>query len=562
MRNSVASKGLRSKIAVLAAASLIPISMVATSAHADVATAPINLSAPAGIPGVAPLPFTAVKAAAFTIPATMKNLTVVANQGPIGTAFTVTGSGLAVNTTMGLTWSTADGHWVTEVLPNTVNYLGAGYTKYSVNMTTVTTDATGGFAFTTKAPEDFGGVHDIYAIVAGVAVAHGGFQMTRTISISPTRGPVGTPITVTYTGMGASLYAGGAALLWDNNYSGEMQAQWTRGTARVIIRAAGGVGDHNIQVRDAINFAYLNVLQSPIPYANGGAATFHTTRDRGLIAPYITQPSAVTPSISARTTLTTTGLDPATKAIQTLSKTEGPILTKTTVNVTDLAPSSDYRIVWSTVVGNRVNCTGTCWAYNSIPLGTASSNASGVLSQEVTVPDNLGGFHSIQVLKGDAIQSQAVFYLQESIMPLYDKDGKLATMGVAKADTSGSLEAFQRGGAGAPTYTFKEGEEFTISMKGVGWTQMDNTLAVTYDNSYIGYGCGFNSNGYMVIHLWATGKPGTHVVDLYPLLYTNQPSFTNTPYGMVPVLSGDRDLPGLALGYKIPSVHFTIRIVK
>ena len=41
----------------------------------------------------------------------------------------------------------------------------------------------------------------------------------------------------------------------------------------------------------------------------------------------------------------------------------------------------------------------------------------------------------------------------------------------------------------------KAGQPFIVQLKGVGWTQLDNTIAVTYDNGYIGYACGFNSNG-------------------------------------------------------------------
>jgi hypothetical protein len=91
---------------------------------------------------------------------------------------------------------------------------------------------------------------------------------------------------------------------------------------------------------------------------------------------------------------------------------------------------------------------------------------------------------------------------------------------------------------------------------------MDNTLAVAYDNSYVGYGCGFNSNGYLVVHLKAMGGVGTHIISMRPLLYTQQPSFANTPYGMVPILTSENDLPGLALGYQIPTVYFAIKIVK
>ena len=65
-----------------------------------------------------------------------------------------------------------------------------------------------------------------------------------------------------------------------------------------------------------------------------------------------------------------------------------------------------------------------------------------------------------------------------------------------------------------------------------------------------------------MIHLRATGAPGTHIIDLHPVMYTNQPSFSDTPYGMMPVLTSDRDFPALALGYQIPSYQFSITVTK
>ena len=101
-----------------------------------------------------------------------------------------------------------------------------------------------------------------------------------------------------------------------------------------------------------------------------------------------------------------------------------------------------------------------------------------------------------------------------------------------------------------------------MHLKGLGWTQLDNTIAVDYDNSYVGYGCGFNSNGDTVMNLVATGGPGTHLIDMYPLLYTQQPSYPNTPYGMVPVLTYAQDAPGLALGYQLGAIRLAITVVK
>jgi hypothetical protein len=553
---------MNKKVIAVAIAAILPIAMMSAASGADTnPVIPINLVAPVGIPDVAPLPFTAEKSAAFAIPAVMSNVAVTPQQGVVGEALTIAGSGLAANTDYTLTWGTSEGTWVTDIQPNSINYLGVKYSKFNVNIGAIKTDASGSFSFKGKVPSDFGGVHDIYLVKEGVAVAHGGFQLTRTVSITPKSGPIGTPVTVTYTGMGASLYTAGAAVHWDNGYAGEMQALWTRGTAKVVVRASGELGEHFVVVKDAITFQYLNILQSPVPFANGGVAKFTITKGTPSTKPYLVLPKNYVPTVSQRTTLSDAGLDPNTKAVATLSTDRGPVLTKTTFNATGLTSTGTHQLVWASVVGNRVNCTGTCWAYNSIPLATVDVTGS-TISQAITIPDHLGGWHVIQLKQGDKIQAQTSFYVQESMVKFLDKNGKVVTEGIAKADNSGSAAAIAKGGAGIPTYKFKAGETITISMRGIGWTQLDNTRAVTYDNNYIGYGCGFNSNGFMVIHITATGKPGFHTIDLRPLLYTQQPSFANTPYGMVPILSSDRDFAGLALGYQLPTVHFMIEVVK
>jgi len=92
----------------------------------------------------------------------------------------------------------------------------------------------------------------------------------------------------------------------------------------------------------------------------------------------------------------------------------------------------------------------------------------------------------------------------------------------------------------------KAGETFTVHLKGGGWTELDNALAVTYDNGYIGYACGFNSNGDTQINLVATGGPGIHLIDLYPMIYQGH---GKPPWSyQVPQLTYARDYPGLALG--------------
>ena len=534
------------------------IAALATPAIADTENI-LTLTAPKDLKGVPTLPFTGSKMT-FTTPDILAGtISTEPIQGYVGQDFTISGKGLPANSSVDLTWSTADGAWLADVQPNSINYRGLKFLKYPVKLATVTSDSNGTFTFKTKAPEDFGGPHDIFAVVNGSAVAKGGFQTNPKFTMSPTSGPIGTPITIKYTGIGSTLYTGGISLLWDNGYAGEAQAVWTRGTAQFTIRAAGPVGTHYVTANDGIGIQYMNLKQSPVPFSKGGVLPFKVTKDNGVTTPYIEYPDSVTPSTELRTTLSDQGVDPKTTAKATVGINSAVVGSKIKLDVTGLTTTGAHQIVWASVVGNRVNCSGTCWLYSGVPMGTATP-VNGNFSTDVTIPDNLGGWHVIQVKSGDLIEAQVPFYVKPSIFVYKNSAGEALTAGIALADNSPLPE--DRNGSGTPTYKFKAGEEMTIAMKGVGWTQLDNTMAVTYDNSYIGYGCGFNSNGYVVFHMTATGTPGTHIISLHPLLYSNQPSYPNTPYTMLPLLSSANDNPAIALGYQIPTYTFAIKIVK
>ena len=454
------------------------------------------------------------------------------DEGVARTPLTISGSHLAANANLELTWSTADATWLVQAKPDTVNYLGRSDTDFAVVLDKTTTSAKGSFRVSLTVPQDWGGLHDIYAVVNGVEVAHGGFITSRTVTVTPMSGPIGTPITITYSGLGATFYTGGASLLWDNHYVGEMMANWTRGVARATIRAAGPVGQHTIQIGNAISYLYLNVPQSPIPYTNGATVTFTVTKDDGLPPSSIDWPVDVAPTLSARTTLQTSGLSASSGVQAALATTSGRVNTKVDLTATGLSSRSPVQLVWSTVVGNRVNCASTCWAFVSQPLGSATPSG-GSLNSKITVPDGLGGWHVVELVQKGKILAEVPFYVMESIV-----------------------------GRGVSSVVVKEGQPFTIHLQGVGWTQLDNTVTVDYDNSYMGYGCGFNSNGDVLLHLNATGGPGTHLIDLYPMLYTLSPSFAATPYGMVPVLTYAQDEPALALGYHLPAFRFAITVVR
>lgn len=516
-------------VAVLAGALLLPAAApAASSVPAAVTGTPLGIPA---LPGVALLP--GPLAPASRPAANMSLLAAKPDVALSGATFTLSGSGLPVNKDVSIVWGTANVTWDVQALPDTVNYLGRQETPIDVVLGQTKTDSDGAFTVRLTVPKDFGGIHDIYAVIDGVQVAKTGVLIARSATISPHSGPVGTMITVTYNGLGSSLYEGGAALLYDNKYVGVMTANWTRGTAVAQIRASGPVGPHTINVADAIGFKYLNIQQSPIPWATGSTFTFIVTKDNGRPKAQVDWPATVAPTLNAKTTLQMTGLRTDSTATAHLTSSAGTVDTKVGLNASGLTPNARVQLVWSTVVGSRVNCKGTCWVFVSVPLGNATAAADGSLSSTISVPDGLGGWHVVQLLENGKVQAQVPYYVKRSVV-----------------------------GNGVSSLVLKEGQTFTVHLKGLGWTQLDNAIAVDYDNSYIGYGCGFNSQGNTIMTLTATGGPGTHLIDMYPLLYTQEPSFANTPYGMVPLLTYAKDEPALALGYQLPAIRLAITIVR
>jgi hypothetical protein len=57
--------------------------------------------------------------------------------------------------------------------------------------------------------------------------------------------------------------------------------------------------------------------------------------------------------------------------------------------------------------------------------------------------------------------------------------------------------------------------------------------------------------------LVATGGPGTHLIDLYPMVYNGQ---DRKPWYWAPVLTFARDFPALGLGYRLPAYRLAITI--
>jgi hypothetical protein len=77
-----------------------------------------------------------------------------------------------------------------------------------------------------------------------------------------------------------------------------------------------------------------------------------------------------------------------------------------------------------------------------------------------------------------------------------------------------------------------------------------------YDNAYIGYVCGFNSEGTVIVNLIATGEPGYHIIDFYPGIYRGQQQ--KPDIYLAPQLTYIDDHPGSA----IPAIRLGFEITQ
>ena len=149
-------------------------------------------------------------------PAPVKLLKVEPVKGYVGDSFTVTGDGFTPAKKVEFFWTTVNAAYQTRVTPDNVEYHERKYEDTRVRLGGAAVDAQGRVSVVFVAPEDFGEVHDIYAVVDGQNVGRGGFRILRSATMTPSEGPVGTPITVTVKGLGWQGFEQFMALRYDN----------------------------------------------------------------------------------------------------------------------------------------------------------------------------------------------------------------------------------------------------------------------------------------------------------------------------------------------------------
>jgi hypothetical protein len=429
----------------------------------------------------------------------------------VGASVHASASGLPPGKMVEVRWGTVSGGWVIE---DYYHFRGKKYSETTTQLGEFTVDATGRLDARFVIPEDYGGVHEVTALVDGKPVAQNGINVTQTFELSPTSGPVGTPLELKITGLGWRTMESTWVVNWDNQELGFTTAAGTRGSAVARFRAAGPVGDHAVKLYTGWQGqAYLNYEQSPVADLPRPQFTFRTTPGRGSEAvyaePYKPQPM---PKVEVQVAGATLSLEP----------TQGPVGTRTLIRGESFTPGDRLRLAWGTSTGSRVSGNG--FAPEERQLGELHVDPDGRIAWPLTVPEDLGGLHELTLWKGDALVARAHFAIETSIVDMTPRSGP----------------------AGTPV---------TIHLKGVGWTEYDNIYVATYDNAYMGYVCGFNSQGDVVINFTAAGEPGPHVIDLYPGIYQGPATEPQQLYRL-PQLTYADDHPGNI----IPALRFTFDV--
>src|SRR4029434_6623913 len=162
-----------------------------------------------------------------------------------GSSVHVTATGLPAGKDAELQWGTVTGGWVIE---DYYHFRGKKYTDSTMSLRRFPIDQDGRLSAQFTIPEDYGGVHDVMAIVDGRTVAQNGIDVTQSFEISSTSGPIGAPIELRVKGLGWRTMESTWVVNWDNHLVGFVSAAGTKGTAVAKFRASGPSGSHVVKM--------------------------------------------------------------------------------------------------------------------------------------------------------------------------------------------------------------------------------------------------------------------------------------------------------------------------
>jgi hypothetical protein len=514
--------------------------------------------------------------------ATSSSMTVSPTAGIAGSKISISGEGYTSNTNLTIKWTTANASFTVSGNPPQVT--GVNATPIERTLTSAETNSLGSFVANLTVPQDYGGQLTLQAFASNGTALPGRalFTLDASYKFSPSDGPAGTPIQVTATGLGYGEYNAYPFLYWDNSMVGYFSAISTRGTANFTFYATGTPGTHHIEIYLADQGpGYLNPTFTAPPFItefnvtstqSGGSLNLSGSTVIGSLAILAAllaagglfvsvgrmepeRRKAVARSLAAVMIIIAIAIAGVagylalapTSPTQNVSYTPAATVVRPAISVTQNGVTSGPRISVSPViasVGQNITVKGAGFAPNQqVPLSwstrkgnnlsgyklveeslrNATTNSSGSFSFSMKAPPDLGGIHYISAGNLTSNSNGTVFLQRTASIN--------ATQGPA-------------------------GTVVKITMFGVGWTFNTNIAALDYDNSYIGYGCGFSTGGNVTMYLIVSGAPGIHSIDIYPSIWWGTSNFYNQyPIEYKFPLLTPQDHPSL-----MPSFHFTFLI--
>ncbi len=434
-------------------------------------------------------------------------MTVAPLHGPVGTPVKISAEALPANQDVDFVWRTVNGSWKAD----NGEYRGRDYKPVAYRIATVHTDAQGRAAASFVAPEDFGFLHDITAQQGTRLLTQAAFSIDMQVKVTPESGPIGTPIAIEIHGVGWRELESSWDLRYDNNFTGWISTITQHGVAKFTIPATGAIGLHVMDLTHGeFTFPYLNPQQNPVPDRPRFNMQFRITAGDAVLPP--------APETQLQTAVKNLPVHGALAATTLFANVGGA----TEVRGTGFTPGKALQLNWTTVTGNRM--TGDGWEESSRVIAEAKADDKGAVAFKFTVPEDLGGAHGLWVQDTTGKKTGTYFVTTKSL-PLDVARGPVGT-------------------------------EFTIHLKGVGWTETANIYTLVYDGNYIGYACGFNSQGDVTVHLKASGVPGPHFIDLYPAIYKGKE--TRPDNFRIPQLTYAADHPGEDL----PAFHYAFEVTR
>ncbi|WP_423800612.1 hypothetical protein [Neobacillus sp. SAB-20_R2A] len=425
-------------------------------------------------------------------------------------------NGLNPNQETTLTWGTVEGKYDYDGL---YKFIGVSLKDKVLPLTTGKSSSAGELEGDFNVPSGYGGNHTIYVNQDDKLIAQTNIHINPTFKISPASGPIGTEITITAEGIGYDVMERNWQLTYDNKLTGLITAITTDGKAVAKLRASGPVGDHTLTVwHGYLGIPYVNHEQAPTSYLPVPKFNFTVTEEKPDLNNYVEKvPTGADGGVQMPELKNNDGVKVS------LDKSSGVVGENVKMTAKGLPKNKNVKIIFNTMRGSRVSGNG--FGEKKIDLFSVNTDDQGSFTKDFPVPDDLGGIpHRIDLQVDGKTYGQTYLSITPSIVKISPSSGP-------------------------------PGTPITIEIKGVGWTEYDNTFDITYDNAYFGYVCGFNTAGSVTVNMIASGEPGYHIIDFYPGIYRGkqlQPDIY-----LAPQLTYQQDHPGSG----IPAIRMGFEVI-